>query len=129
MEVASLRNKRMIASFKDLQVYQKAFSVSLKVHKTSLDFPKAEQFSLTDQIRRSSRSICANLAEGFGKQRASKAEFRRFLTMAIGSAHEMLVWIDYSAELGYIDQETAKSWEGEYQSVTKMLQAPYNNAN
>jgi len=78
------------------------------VHRLSLLFPEIEQRALADQIRRASKSICANMAEGFGKQSLSKAEFRRFLSMALGSADEMRVWIRYCLDLGYIDRST---WE------------------
>ena len=70
----------------DLEVFRRAYRLSLEVHRASLEFPRIEQFALADQIRRASKSICANLAEGFGRQRISKPEFRRFLAMAIGSA-------------------------------------------
>ena len=75
----------------DLEVFRRAYRLSLEVHRVSLDFPRIEQWALADQIRRASKSICANLAEGFGRQRLSKPEFRRFLVMAIGSADEMQV--------------------------------------
>ena len=78
-----------IASFEDLDVFQRAYRISLDVHRASLQFPKIEQHALADQIRRASKSICGNIAEGFGKQRRSGAEFKRYLLMAIGSADEM----------------------------------------
>ena len=65
----------------------------------SLEFPRIEQFALADQVRRASKSICANLAEGFGRQRLSRPEFGRFLMMAIGSADEMQVWTLYCRDL------------------------------
>src|SRR5690242_21845973 len=65
--------------FEDLDVFRRAYALSLEVHRASLDFPRIEQFALADQVRRASKSICANLAEGFGRQRLSKPEFRRFL--------------------------------------------------
>jgi four helix bundle protein len=68
-----------ISSFEDLKVFQRAYRVSLEIHKESLDFPQIEQFALADQIRRASKSICANIAEGFAKQRRSSAEYRRYL--------------------------------------------------
>jgi four helix bundle protein len=95
--------------------------VSLEVHRASLDFPRIEQFALADQVRRASKSICANLAEGFGRQRISKAEFRRFLVMAIGSADEMQVWVMYCRDLGYIDDDVAERWRGEYREIARML--------
>ena len=76
-------------TFEDLEVFRRAYALSLEVHRASLDFPRIEQFALADQIRRASKSICANIAEGFGKQRQSRIEFRRFVMMAIGSADEM----------------------------------------
>lgn len=119
---------RKVMHFKDLEVWQKAFAVSLEIHKASLEFPKIEQYALGDQIRRASKSICANIAEGFSKQRASKAEFKRFLSMGLGSANEMLVWIEYCFELEYIHAEQYKNWEKEYSSICKMLNALYSRS-
>ncbi len=79
----------------DLEVFRRAYRLSLEVHRMSLEFPRIEQFALADQMRRASKSICANLAEGFGSQRQSRTEFRRFVVMAIGSADEMQVWTIY----------------------------------
>ena len=75
-----------VSSFEDLEVFQRAYRVSLELHRESLRFPKIEQYALADQLRRASKSICANIAEGFAKQRRSSAEYRRYLLMAIGSA-------------------------------------------
>ena len=114
-----------VSSFEDLEVFQRAYQASLEIHKESLRFPKFEQYALADQIRRASKSICANIAEGFAKQRRSSAEYRRYLLMAIGSADEMRVWIRYSLDLNYIDDATSQRWRGEYVSVAKMLQVIY----
>ena len=105
----------------DLDVFRRAYRLSLEVHRASLDFPRIEQFALADQIRRASKSICANLAEGFGRQRLSKPEFRRFVMMAIGSADEMQVWTLYCRDLGYIGEEVAERWQGEYREIARML--------
>lgn len=78
---------------KDLEVYRRAYAVSLEVHKATLVFPKIEQYALADQMRRSSKAICANLAEGFAKQTHSKPEFARFISMAMGSCSEVETWI------------------------------------
>lgn len=110
-----------VRSFEDLLVFQRAYAVSLEVHRTSLTLPKAEQFALADQMRRASKSICANIAEGFGRQRASSAEFRRFLTIAIGSCDEMQVWTRYAFDLGYVAEETTGAWKREYVELAKML--------
>ncbi|WP_244508299.1 MULTISPECIES: four helix bundle protein [unclassified Mesorhizobium] len=74
---------------KDLEVYRRAYAVSLDVHRATLVFPKIEQYALADQMRRSSKAICANLAEGFAKQTHSRPEFARFISMALGSCSEM----------------------------------------
>ena len=114
------------STFEDLQVFQRAYRVSLDVHRASLQFPAVEQHVLADQIRRASKSICANIAEGFGKQRRSSAEFKRYLLMAIGSADEMQVWLRYCSDLRYIDQEICAMWRGEYRQIAKMLQGLYS---
>ena len=105
----------------DLDVFRRAYALSLEVHRTSLDFPRIEQFALADQVRRASKSICANIAEGFGRQRLSKPEFRRFVVMAIGSADEMQVWTLYCRDLGYINERAAERWRGEYREIARML--------
>jgi four helix bundle protein len=105
----------------DLEVFRRAYRLSLEVHRMSLEFPRIEQFALADQVRRASKSICANLAEGFGRQQQSKPEFRRFLMMALGSANEMLVWTMYCRDLGYIGAEMAERWQGEYREIARML--------
>jgi four helix bundle protein len=119
------RADHRISSFEDLEVFQRAYRASLEIHKESLQFPKIEQFAMADQIRRASKSICANIAEGFAKQCRSSAEYRRYLLMAIGSADEMRVWIRYCLDLDYIDGATALRWREEYSVIAKMLQAIY----
>ena len=108
----------------DLEVFRRAYALSLEVHRASLDFPRIEQFALADQIRRASKSICANIAEGFGKQRQSRIEFRRFVMMAIGSADEMQVWSLYCRDLGYIDKDVAGRWQGEYREIARNVAGP-----
>ncbi len=80
-----------VRSFRDLDVYQRAYRISLDVHKATVEFPWMEQYALADQMRRASKSICANVFEGFARQRSSSAEFRRFIMMAVGSSDEMKV--------------------------------------
>ena len=105
----------------DLDVFRRAYALSLEVHRVSLGFPRIEQFVLADQVRRASKSICANIAEGFGRQRLSKPEFRRFVVMALGSADEMQVWALYARDLGYIDKDVAERWRGGYREIARML--------
>ena len=110
-----------IKSFKELDFYQLAFEQSLVIHKLAENFPKSELFALSSQIRRSSKSICANIAEGFEKQRQSKTEFKRFLFMAVGSAAEVLVWLDYCVALNYIKQNDFDELQKEYVRIKSML--------
>ncbi len=111
----------VVKSFEELEVFQRAYRLSLEVHRASLKFPKIEQYALAGQVRRASKSIVANIAEGFGKQGASAAEFRRFLRIATGSADEMRVWVRYCLDLDYIDETTWQHWRDEYQAIAKML--------
>ncbi len=113
--------EKFIRSARQLEVYKKAYQVSLGIHKATLTFPKIEQFALADQMRRSSKSICANLSEGFAKQAHSKPEFARFISMAIGSASEIETWICYAYDLGYIDKKTLNAWLEQYGIVLSML--------
>ena len=109
-------------SFEDLEVFQRAYRLSLEIHRESLNLPKVEQHALGEQIRRASKSIPVNIAEGFGKQGKSMAEFHRFLSIATGSADEMRVWVRYCFDLGYIKEDTWRRWRDEYQAIAKMLQ-------
>jgi four helix bundle protein len=112
-----------IYSYEDLTVYQLAFELAIKLHHITLSFPKIEQYSLADQIRRASRSICANIAEGYARRAASVIEFKRFLSMAFGSAAEMQVWMNFAKRLNYIDQKSADDFISKYVEVSKMLRA------
>jgi four helix bundle protein len=118
---------KYISKYKDLIVYNKAFEVSINIHKTSLNFPKIEQYGgLADQIRRSSKSVAANIVEGFAKQQGSKKEFKRFLMIALGSAQETTVWIEYCIRLDYIEEKTAQEWIACYDEIIRMLYGFYN---
>ena len=117
-----------VQSFEDLEVFQRAYRLSLEVHRVSLRLPRVEQHALGDQLRRASKSIPVNVAEGFGRQPGSVAEFRRFLRIAMGSADEMRVWARYCLDLGYVDEETWRRWRDEYQAIAKMLQGLYRRS-
>jgi len=93
-----------IRDHKDLEVYQLAFHASMKIFEISKTFPKAETYSLTDQVRRSSRSVCANIAEAFGKRRYPKY-FTSKLIDALSEAHETLTWLDFAIECQYINHD------------------------
>ena len=126
--MSGIRNQYSgVRGFEDLDVFKRAYKLSLEVHRVSLNLPATEQYALADQIRRASKSICVNLAEGFGKQRQSKAEFKRFILISIGSADEMRVWSRYCLDLKYIDEEQWKHWRDEYEAIAKMLQGLGNS--
>ncbi len=112
----------MVESFEELDVFQRAYRISLEIHSESLKWPQIEQYALGDQVRRASKSIPANIAEGFGKQRSSAKEFKRYLMMAVGSADEMRVWSRYCLDLGYVDEAEWRHWSDEYKEIAKMLQ-------
>ena len=117
-----------LRGFEDLEVFRRAYRASLEVHRASLGFPAIEQRALADQIRRASKSICANLVEGFGRQGWAKPEFRRFLMMATGSADEMQVWTMFCRDLGYIGADVAERWQNEYREIARMLQGLSRNS-
>jgi four helix bundle protein len=117
--------KEPYAPFEKLEVFRRAYRVSLKIHKTSKKFPKDEQFFLADQLRRASKSVCANIVEGVAKQFHSKPEFKRFLLIAIGSSDEARMWVRYAYDLGYIEQSTWQEWRDEYQTISRMLHGLY----
>jgi len=118
-----IERRKKVVSFEDLEVFQRAYRMSLEIHRESLKLPMIEQRVLGDQLRRASKSICANVAEGYGRQKRSKAEFKRFLQMAIGSSDEMRVWVRYALDLDYIDEAVWRRWRDEYQIITRMLQS------
>ncbi len=110
-----------ITSYRDLKVFQRSYKLALELHKASLLFPKMEQYVLGDQIRRSSRSICANIAEGFMRQCGSKAEWKRFLIMSLGSAEETIMWMNFARDLGYVESNQSYIWQQELTEISKML--------
>ena len=107
-------------SFRELIVYQKAYKLSLEIHELSLSFPRHEQVELGGQMRRATKSVAMNIAEGFGKQ-SSLCEFKRFLAIARGSCDEVRVQIDYCRDLKYITVEQHIYFEQGYVEIGKML--------
>ena len=107
----------------DLDVFRRAYALSLDLHRRSLTFPKIEQFGgLADQLRRSSKSVCGLIVEGSGRQSGSSREFSRYLVMAIGSAEESRLWCRYAADLGYVEADEASVWRDEWGRIIRMLQ-------
>ena len=115
-----------VGSFRDLIVYQKAYKLAMEIFELSKDFPKEEKYSLTDQMRRSSRSATSNLSEAWAKRRYEKA-FVSKLTDSLGEEYETECWLDYSKDCKYIQEETHKRILNEYDEVRKMLISIINN--
>ena len=112
----------MIDSFRDLIVYQKAYKMSLDMHKLTMTFPKFEQNELANQLRRASKSVAMNIAEGFGRKSYSTlADFKRFMIIALGSNDEVRVQLDYCKDLGYMSQEQYVTYESSCQEIGKIL--------
>ncbi len=113
--------------FKELHVYQNAFESSLQVFEISKRFPSEERYSLVDQIRRSSRSVCANIAEAWRKRRYSAA-FVSKLSDADAEAAETIVWLDQALECGYLGHEIHEELVDNYSHIcaqlVKMMSAP-----
>lgn len=109
-----------MGSFKDLVVYKKAFELAMVVFKTSQSFPKEETYSLTDQIRRSSRSVCANIAEAYRKRRYP-AHFVSKITDADMENSETDVWNEFAFRCGYISLKTYQSIESGIKEVGKLI--------
>lgn len=106
--------------YKDLKVYQIAYKLSMEIFNITKSFPKDERYSLTDQLRRSSRSITANIAEAWKKRRYTKLFVNKLIDSA-GEAGETEVWLDYSKDCGYIREEKYNGLISGYDEVNRML--------
>ena len=109
-----------IKSVRDLTVYQKAFDSAMKIFEITKRFPKEEMYSLTDQIRRSSRAVCANLSEAWRK-RKYKAVFINKLTDSEEEAGETQTWLEFAQRCRYIDEQTFESLDKNYEEIFAML--------
>ena len=114
-----------IKSVKDLIVYQLSYKLAMEIFFLTKKFPKEELFSLTDQIRRSSRSVAANIREGYAK-RKYKLVFVKHLIDALGSSEETRTWIDFSRDCEYITNEESIQLNNKYDEVSAMLSSLMN---
>ena len=114
------RNAKRINSVRDLEVYKLAFESAMEIFEISKSFPKEERYSLTDQVRRSSRSVCANLAEGWRKRRY-KAVYVNKLTDAEQEAAETQTWLEFALKCKYINNETFKRLDEKCEHIFAML--------
>lgn len=109
-----------IRSHKELDVYKIAFDTSMEIFSLTKKFPKDERYSLSDQIRRSSHSVCANLAEAFRKRKYPKS-FVAKLNDCEGETAESQVWLDFALECDYINKETYKNLYEKYDHILGKL--------
>jgi len=116
----------IINSAKELKVYKKAYGLSMEIFKISKTWPVEERYSLTDQIRRSSRSVCSNLREAWAKRRY-EAHFQSKLTDADGENSETGTWLDFAKDCGYISDEDHDRLTVECKQVGAMLGKMFNN--
>ncbi len=110
----------MIQSFKDLRVYQESYELALIINKSILRLPHSEKYDLVDQMRRASKSIPTNIAEGYAK-RLSEKEFRKYLFSATGSCNEMTVHISFAKDLGFWKPDFCEDLLRRYDIVGKQL--------
>ena len=109
-----------IESYRDLRVYQSAMDAAMRIFEITKAFPPTEKYSLVDQVRRSSRSVSANLAEAWRKRRY-KAAFIAKLSDAESEAAETQVWIDFSNRCRYVDENTRKELDAAYEKIIAQI--------
>jgi four helix bundle protein len=110
----------MAGTYKDLKVYQKAFNQAVTVFKLSENFQKSEKYSLTDQIRRSSRSVCANLGEAYRKRRY-ESHFVSKVSDADMENTETQIWLDFALEFNYITKEQHQNMVNNSEEIGRLL--------
>lgn len=113
-------------NFKETKVYQKAFVLAMEIYNISKSFPKEERYSLTDQIRRSSRSVCANMAEAYRK-RQYPAHFVSKISDCDAESSETGVWIDFALNCNYINLQIHGELIEKNEEVGRMLHHMINN--
>jgi four helix bundle protein len=109
-----------ISSYKELRVYQAAMKAAMWIFELSKHFPIEERYSLTDQIRRASRSVCTNIGEGWRKRRY-RAHFISKLSDSEGEAEETRVWLEFSWRCGYMSKKDALELDEEYHHIIAQL--------
>lgn len=111
---------KLAKGFPELRVYQIAYESAMIIFRMSAKFPKEEKYSLTDQIRRASRSVCTNIAEAWMKRRYEKS-FISKLSDSLGEAAEVAVWIQFSNDCEYIDKAAYADLSDRYDHIAKQL--------
>jgi four helix bundle protein len=112
--------RKAIKRHTELEVYKRAFAVAMRVFEVTKSFPQDERYAMIDQMRRSSRSVCANLAEAWRKRRY-EAAFISKLSDSEAEAAETQTWILFAVECGYLSRETAATLYTDYEVILDML--------
>jgi len=115
----------MIVRHQELILYKKAFAAGMEIFEASKLFPREETYSLTDQVRRSSRSVCANTAEAWRKRRYAAA-FIAKLSDAEAEAAETQTWLEFAVQCGYLEREFARRLYTEYEEIIALIIAMIN---
>ena len=115
-----------IVRHQDLEIYKKAFEAAMRIFEISKSFPKEETYSLTDQMRRSSRSVCANIAEAWRKRRY-QAAFVSKLNDSEGEAAETQTWLEFAVHCGYLEKEVGRTLFKTYDEIISMLVSMINH--
>jgi four helix bundle protein len=115
-----------IKSAKDLIVYQKAYALAMEIFEANKNFPAEEKYSLTDQMRRSSRSVCTNLREAWAKRRY-EAHFVSKLTDADGENGETETWLDFAHDCGYLPKDDHAALVEKRREIGAMLGSMISN--
>ena len=110
-----------------MDVYQKAFKAAMRIYEITKSFPNEEKYSLTDQIRRSSRSVCSNLAEAWRKRKYT-AVFKNKLTDSMQEASETQSWLEFCLSCKYIEKPLFDELDNEYEGIILMINAMEKNA-
>ena len=116
-----------ITSHRELEVYRRAFDMAMQIFEVSKKFPREETYSLTDQIRRSSRSVCANLAEAWRKRRY-EAAFIAKLSDVEAEAAETQTWLQFAVSCGYLSIDAGKELENVYEKILGTIVGMINHA-
>ena len=112
--------KKDIRHFRDLEVYQRAFRAAMEIFEITKSFPGEEKYSMVDQVRRSSRSVCSNIAEGWRKRKYEPV-FCNKMTDSMQEASETQCWLEFAQACRYISNDVFQRMDQEYENIIGML--------
>lgn len=119
------KNKKIIKTYRDLNVYNQSYKAAMEIFNITRNFPREEVYSLTNQIRRSSRSIAANIAEGWAKRKYENV-FLKHLHIANGSCEETKVWLQFAKDCKYMNEKVYTELFNKYNKIGAMLYSMLN---